>query len=94
MDDNNSKFGSGPFILLKKSLTASAKIYVLTNDHHKFTGYLRSFDKHCNLIIENVTEIWHEKKKNNKKIITKEKYSPIIFLRGDTIIIVSKFHAN
>ena len=53
------------------------------------------------MIIDNVTEIWHEEvfiylfqKKNNKKIITKEKYSPIIFLRGDTIIIISKFLIN
>jgi len=94
MDDNALKLGSGPFMLLKKSLTSSTKIYILTNDHHKFTGYLRSFDKHCNIILENVTEIWHEEMKNDKKIITKEKYSPIIFLRGDSIIIISKFLIN
>nr|BAS01643.1 mRNA splicing factor [Lotharella vacuolata] len=104
MNSGDLNFGSGPFLLLKKNLTSFNKIYILTNDHHKFIGYLRSFDKHCNIILENVTEIWHEEvfvffnqKKTNinkKNISTKEKYSPIIFLRGDTIIIISKFFAD
>merc|ERR1712146_205404 len=82
----------GPFMLLSKITKLNSKIIISSNDNHKFYGYIRSFDKHCNLMLEDVTEIWKEETSNQKslkkKVIIKEKFIPKLFFRGDAIVLL------
>jgi len=84
----------GPFSLLKTITYSNSKIIVSSNDNHKFYGYLKGFDRHSNLFLEDVTEIWKEeikvKNRKTKKTILKEKFIPKMFFRGDSIIMIAK----
>lgn len=50
-------------------------------------------DRHCNMVLENVKEVWTETPKTGKgkkkaKPVNKERYISKMFLRGDSVILV------
>lgn len=53
---------------------------------------VRAFDRHMNLLLENVLEMWTEVPKGNKGKKThpanKERYHSKMFLRGDSVILI------
>ena len=54
---------------------------------------VKAFDRHCNMVLENVKEIWTETPKSGKGVkkarpMNKERYISKMFLRGDSVIIV------
>mmetsp|Transcript_6575 Transcript_6575/g.12087 ORF Transcript_6575/g.12087 Transcript_6575/m.12087 type:complete len:103 (+) Transcript_6575:2240-2548(+) len=75
--------------LLKNWCGYNTKTIVRLKNGHNFIGFLRSFDKHKNLIVEDVVEIWQEKRRmlidKSFKIITRSRYESSIFLRGDSV---------
>ncbi|ABA27372.1 mRNA splicing factor (nucleomorph) [Bigelowiella natans] len=83
----------GPFMLLSKVTKLNSKIIISSNDNHKFYGFIRGFDKHCNLMLEDVTEIWKEETTDarslKKKVVIKEKFIPKLFFRGDAVILIT-----
>merc|ERR1712167_338817 len=85
-NQNNNISDTGPYNSLKVSV--KKRIVICCRNNHKFLGELIGFDKHCNLILRSVNEIWLEIHKNNGSIIPKSKYSPVLILRGDTVILV------
>lgn len=51
------------------------------------------FSRHCNMVLENVKEMWTEVPKSGKgkkksKPVNKDRYISKMFLRGDSVIIV------
>ena len=57
-------------------------------------GRVKAFDRHMNMVLESVLEMWTEMPKSGKgkrsKPMNKERYIPKLFLRGDSVIIVIK----
>ncbi len=58
-------------------------------------GRVKAFDRHCNMVLENVKEMWTEipkkgkgKGKGKKKPINKDRFISKLFLRGDSVILV------
>ena len=55
---------------------------------------MKAFDRHMNMVLESVLEMWTEMPKNGKgkraRPQYKERYIPKLFLRGDSVIIVIK----
>lgn len=55
-------------------------------------GRVKAFDRHCNMVLENVKEMWTEipksGKKGKKKPINKDRFISKLFLRGDSVILV------
>lgn len=54
---------------------------------------VKAFDRHCNMVLENVKEMWTEYPKGAKgdkesKGINKDRFISKLFLRGDSVIIV------
>ena len=54
---------------------------------------MKAFDRHCNMVLENVKEMWTEIPKVNKgtaksKPINKDRFISKMFLRGDSVILV------
>ncbi|KAG6787111.1 hypothetical protein POTOM_008742 [Populus tomentosa] len=69
--------------------------WVLINcrNNKKLLGRVRAFDRHCNMVLENVREMWTEVPKTGKgkkkaQPVNKDRFISKMFLRGDSVIIV------
>ena len=60
-------FDEGPLALLKESVKKKSQIVVYCRNNRKLLGQLRAFDRHMNMILENVFEIWTEVSKSTSK---------------------------
>ena len=51
---------------------------------------MKAFDRHCNMVLENVKEMWTEKqgKGASAKSINRDRFISKMFLRGDSVILV------
>ena len=64
-------------------------------NNRKLLARVKAYDKHCNMVLENVKEMWTESGKTGKgqkkaKPVNKDRYISKMFLRGDGVIIVLK----
>ena len=87
-------FHEGPMSLLAKSMKANIQILASCRNNRKILGRVRAFDRHMNMILEDVLETWTERPKGNKgrkaKPMNKERYFKKLLLRGDSVILVVK----
>ena len=67
---------------------------VLINCHNnkKLVGRVKAFDGHCNMVLEEVKEIWTELPKMGKgrekaRPVHKDRFLSKMFLRGDSVIL-------
>ncbi|CCE65247.1 hypothetical protein TPHA_0K01130 [Tetrapisispora phaffii CBS 4417] len=82
------EFKHGPMSLINDSMIAKTPVIISLRNNHKIIARVKAFDKHCNMVLENVKELWTEK--NKDKVINKERFISKLFLRGDSVIIVLK----
>lgn len=59
-------FESGPFSLLTKTVKSNAQVLIALRNNRKLLGRVKAFDRHMNMILENVTEVWTEMPKAGK----------------------------
>ncbi|MFS7992746.1 putative small nuclear ribonucleoprotein Sm D2 [Helianthus anomalus] len=95
---NNTQPATVDFILLIVDNVFSVivlPIQVLYNcmNNKKLLGRVRAFDRHCNMVLENIREMWTEVPKTGKGKkkalpVNKDKFISKMFLRGDSVIIV------
>jgi len=78
---------NNPFSLLADTVALNRPIIIFTRNNKKLFGNIRAFDKHMNLALENVKELYSIKNKS-KNIIYHERYISKLILRGDTIILL------
>ena len=85
-------FNVGPFSLLTKSVKANNEILIALRNNKKLLGKVKAFDRHMNMVLQNVQEVWIEMPRKGKsgKPITKNRYIPKMFLRGDSVIYILK----
>jgi small nuclear ribonucleoprotein D2 len=85
-------FNVGPFSLLTKSVKANNEVLIALRNNRKLLGRVKAFDRHMNMVMENVQEVWTEMPRKGKagKPITKNRYIPKMFLRGDSVIYILK----
>lgn len=79
------KFDIGPFSVLSKAVKTQAQIMIHCRNNRKLVGRVKMFDRHCNMVLQDVTEYTDPKSKNapfENRFISK------MFLRGDTVILV------
>ncbi|KAH8935877.1 hypothetical protein BDL97_17G053500 [Sphagnum fallax] len=95
------EFSTGPLSVLtmtvKPGLCACLCVLyrVLINcwNNKKLLGRVKGFDPHCNMVLENVKEMWTEVPKTGKgkkkaKPVNKDRFISKMFLRGDSVTIV------
>ncbi len=87
------EFTHGPMSLLTKALKEHTQILIACRNNRKLLGRVKAFDRHCNLVLENVKEIWTEKPQKGKgkkkaKSITKDRFISKMFLRGDSVVLI------
>lgn len=71
---------SGPLSLLSACLSGHSPVLINCRNNRKLLGRIKAFDRHCNMILENVHEMWTERGQHGKgthkhKPINKDRYS-------------------
>lgn len=87
-------FNEGPLSLLKDAVKKNSQVLVYCRNNRKILARLRAFDRHMNMVLENVCELWTELQKGGKgkksQPKNKERFINKMFLRGDSVILVLK----
>ncbi len=83
----------GPLSLWKEAVRTNSQILIYCRNNRKLLGRIRAFDRHMNIILEAVCEIWSEMMKGKNKthkLRNRERFISKMFLRGDSIILIVK----
>ncbi|XP_037588864.1 small nuclear ribonucleoprotein Sm D2-like [Cebus imitator] len=86
------EFHMGPLSVLTQSVK-NTQVLINCRNNKKLLGRVKAFDRHCNMVLENVKEMWTEVPKSGKgkkksKPVNKDRYIAKMFLRGDSVIVV------
>jgi len=87
------EFNTGPLSVLTQSVKNNTQVLINLRNNKKLLGRVKAFDRHFNLVLENVKEMWTEvpktgKGKKKSKPVNKDRYISKMFLRGDSVILV------
>ncbi|KAJ9101747.1 Small nuclear ribonucleoprotein Sm D2 [Naganishia friedmannii] len=79
----------GPLSVLQQSVRNNTQVLISLRNNKKLLGRVKAFDRHANMVLENVKEMWTEVPKGkNKKPVNKDRFISKMFLRGDSVILV------
>merc|ERR1711865_1219250 len=86
-------FRTGPLSVLNEAMRANSQVLINVRNNKKLLGRIKAFDRHCNMVLESVKEMWTEVPKTGKgskkaKPVNKDRYISKMFLRGDSVILV------
>jgi len=87
------EFNTGPLSVLTHSVKNNTQVLINCRNNKKLLGRVKAFDRHCNMVLENVKEMWTDvpktgKGKKKSKPVNKDRYISKMFLRGDSVILV------
>lgn len=95
IDDKEEEFMKGPLSVLLTAVKHNNQVLINVRNNHKLLGRVKAFDRHCNMVLENVKEMWTETPRTGKgkaakkaKPVNKERFISKMFLRGDSVILV------
>ena len=54
------EFNYGPLNLLTTAVRSHAQVLISSRNNRKLLGRVKAFDRHCNMVLENVKEMWTE----------------------------------
>eukprot|EP01135_Chromosphaera_perkinsii_P000329 Nk52_evm1s69 gene=Nk52_evmTU1s69 len=86
----------GPLAVLTDAVKNGNQVLINCRNNRKLLGHVKAFDRHFNMVLVNVKEVWTEaaaKGKGAKKAakpVNKDRFISKMFLRGDSVIIVLK----
>lgn len=82
-------FEKGPLSVLLESVKDQKQVLITVRNNKKLLARVKAFDRHCNMVLENVQEMWTETPKGKKsKPVNKTRYITKMFLRGDSVVLV------
>mmetsp|Transcript_70169 Transcript_70169/g.196661 ORF Transcript_70169/g.196661 Transcript_70169/m.196661 type:complete len:114 (+) Transcript_70169:103-444(+) len=92
-ESSGTDLKSGPFSVLYKAVRGNTQVLVNVRNNHKILGRVKAYDRHMNLLLEDVKEMWTETSKGGKDntrgaAVNKDRYVSKMFLRGDSVIII------
>lgn len=92
--EQEETFTLGPMNFLSKIVKSNAQVMISCRNNRKLFGRVKAFDRHMNMVLENVTEYWTEVPRGNKgkkaHAVNRERFISKMFLRGDSVIVVIK----
>merc|ERR1712029_154587 len=83
------EFNTGPLSVLTQSVKNNTQVLINCRNNKKLLGRVKAFDRHCNMVLEGVKEMWTEMPKTGKgkkkaKPVNKDRFISKMFLRGDS----------
>ena len=86
------EFETGPMSVLLNAVKHGNQVLISCRNNRKLLARVKAFDRHSNMVLEQVKELWTEtpRDKNGKKgkPVNKDRYISKMFLRGDSVILV------
>ena len=83
------ELSTGPLSILETATRTHTQVLISCRNDRKLLARVKAFDRHCNVVLENVKEMWTEKgKKPGSKDVNKDRFISKMFLRGDSVILV------
>nr|VZI52773.1 unnamed protein product [Spirometra erinaceieuropaei] len=87
------EFETGPLSVLLNAVKNNTQVLINCRNNKKLLARVKAFDRHCNMVLENVKEMWTEvprpgKGKKKSKPVNKDRFISKMFLRGDSVILV------
>ena len=100
-ENSGTDLKSGPFSVLYKAVKGNTQVLINVRNNHKLLGRVKAYDRHMNLLLEDVKEMWTEYSKGGSSksrsnttsqqrntAVNKDRYVSKMFLRGDSVILV------
>jgi len=86
------EFNAGPLSILQTAVRAHTQVLISCRNNRKLLARVKAFDRHCNMVLENVKEMWTETPRNAQgkkgRPVNKDRFISKMFLRGDSVILV------
>lgn len=87
------EFQTGPLSVLTQSVKHNTQVLINCRNNRKLLARVKAFDRHFNMVLENVKEMWTETPRTGKgrakaKPVNKDRYIAKLFLRGDSVILI------
>ncbi|KAK9474819.1 uncharacterized protein V1510DRAFT_424810 [Dipodascopsis tothii] len=86
------EFTNGPLSVLQQSVRNHSQVLISCRNNKKLLARVKAFDRHCNMVLENVKEMWTEVPRTSKgkkgRPVNKDRFISKMFLRGDSVILV------
>ena len=87
------EFQTGPLSVLTQSVKHNTQVLINCRNNRKLLARVKAFDRHFNMVLENVKEMWTEAPKTGKgkakaKPVNKDRFISKMFLRGDSVILI------
>nr|XP_037843858.1 small nuclear ribonucleoprotein Sm D2-like [Chlorocebus sabaeus] len=87
------EFHMSPLSVLTQSVKNNTQVLINCCNNKKLLGRVKAFGRHCNMVLENVKEMWTEVPKSGKgkkksKPVNKDRYISKMFLRQDSVVVV------
>ena len=60
------EFNTGPLSVLTQSVKNNTQVLINCRNNKKLLGRVKAFDRHCNMVLEGVKEMWTEMPKTGK----------------------------
>ncbi|KYQ46161.1 putative small nuclear ribonucleoprotein Sm D2 [Trachymyrmex zeteki] len=60
------EFNTGPLSVLTQSVKNNTQVLINCRNNKKLLGRVKAFDRHCNMVLENVKEMWTELPRTGK----------------------------
>lgn len=66
------EFANGPLSVLQSAVRSHTQVLISLRNNRKMLARVKAFDRHCNMILENVKEMWTESPKNAEGKVTRK----------------------
>ncbi|VVT50037.1 uncharacterized protein SAPINGB_P002569 [Magnusiomyces paraingens] len=88
------EFNNGPLSVLQSAVQDHSPVLISCRNNKKLLARVKAFDRHSNMVLENVKEMWTETVKGpsggKPKTVNRDRFISKMFLRGDSVILVLK----
>ncbi len=82
-------FRIGPLATLTRSVKERTLVLISCRNNKRLLGRVKAFDRHCNMVLEGVKELWTEGGKKKKgKPVNRDRFISKMFLRGDSVVLI------
>src|ERR1700753_909087 len=66
------EFTHGALSILQTAVRSHTQVLISCRNNRKLLARVKAFDRHCNMVLENVKEMWTEKGKGGAKGVNKD----------------------
>jgi small nuclear ribonucleoprotein D2 len=81
------ELAKGPLSVLMRSVRSNTQVLINLRNNHKLLARVRAFDRHCNMVLEDVKELWTETPAGQKRgTVHRDRVVSKMFLRGSSCV--------